>query len=124
MLVTGPDEPESRIRDPRHASVRDEGHRPACLHFADQGGTARLLIVFMQTDHALLNAKMLQEPSGMAGILGRNDIHIAQYLNGPQSDILQIPNRSRDDEKQGDYQPSEIFMVTSTARFWAAMGMA
>jgi hypothetical protein len=46
----------------------------------------------MQTEEGLLDTKVLEEESTVAGILGRDQVGRLQNLNGPQGNVLTISN--------------------------------
>jgi hypothetical protein len=69
---------------------------------------------------------MEQEHRRVPGVFRRDEIGVPQCLQCSQSDILQIPNGSRDYRKQRRfaYQPSDTSVVSLTAASFAATGIA
>ena len=57
------------------------------------------LVEAMEAGHGCGYAEMTQKPSGVARIFSRYEIHVPEHLLGPQSHIVEVPNRGTDDEE-------------------------
>ena len=123
-LPTSTDETESRIRYSWHAGICHKRDGFAAGDFLDQRRRAGGFIVLMQAEHRLLDVMLEQEHGRMTRVLGRDEIGFTQSLQRSQCDILQIPNRCRDNGEQDFYQPSATAVVSSMAASFAATGIA
>lgn len=82
--------------------------------------------MLMQAKHWLSDIMVQQEHRGVAGIFSCDEIGLPQCLQCSQSDILQVPNGSRDyrEQRRFSYQPSDTSVVSLTAASFAAIGIA
>ena len=51
----------------------------------------------MVTEHRLFDPEVVEEITGVAGVLRDDDVNGSQHLDRPQGDVLQVANRSRND---------------------------
>ena len=80
----------ARIGNARRARIGHQCARFAVSQTGDQGFAACALIVLMIADLRLIQAEMGQQLRGDAGILGGNEVRLAQYLHGAFADIGKV----------------------------------
>jgi DNA ligase (NAD+) len=83
------DEGRSRIRHQGHGAARSE-HGEGLLH-------ARRLVVGVQGNGARLHAVAVEQSARATRVLGQHQVGLAQHAQRPQRDVLQVPDRRRDD---------------------------
>ena len=91
---------EPRVRNSRHARI---GHqRDACslLHFLDEFGRARHLIVFVVTDGASRNAVVVEQLLRPACVFARDKIRFLENAQSAQRDVLQVADGRGDEIKR------------------------
>ncbi len=92
------------IRDPGHSRVRNVGHGPALLKLQDQLSGAGGFIVLMHAHQGLSHPQVLQQHSGVAGVLARDGVHARQASPGAFRDVTQVTDGGGDDVKLSGLQ--------------------
>ena len=59
----------------------------------------------------LVDVVMLEEDRTRAGVLRQDEVGFLQDLDGPEGHVVEIADRSRDDEKLARHQPSFLRMA-------------
>ena len=67
--------------------------------FRNQLRGALRLIVIVAGNQARTNAQFIEQPACATRVLGRNARDIREDVAGPNTDIIQIADRRRDNEK-------------------------
>ena len=49
-----------------------------------------MFIVLMMGQHPFIDTQMFQQNTGSSGVFSQNNIHLLNYPNGPESDVLQV----------------------------------
>jgi uncharacterized protein len=97
--MTGPHQTVTGITDQRRTGIRHQRQIVATLQPFDQLRGALLLVVIVITDQVFLNAKFVQQPRGMTGILGSHCIHRGQHSKCAPGYVIQISHRGTDNMK-------------------------
>lgn len=95
------DETVAGIRNARHAGIGDDGDVFAVADAIEQLGDAADLIVLVQGDERLLDAVVLEQWRGMAGVLAGDAVGIAEGLQGAQGDVIPMADGRRNERKAG-----------------------
>ena len=61
----------------------------------DQLPGRSLLVVLMHRHRAHTQAERIEQPLGVARVLGRDHIHRTEHGERPQADVMKIPERRR-----------------------------
>ncbi len=97
LLATRADEAKARIRYSWRACICDKCDGFAFRDLLNQRRRANGFIMLMQAEQRLLNTMVQQEDRRMSRILSCDEVGFTQGLEGSQGDILQIPDRCRND---------------------------
>ena len=92
-----PHQVKAGVGDSRHASLRDE-RDVALAEALEEEADARPLVVLVVAHQRLVNVKVVEEPAGRAGVLGRDERHLAHNPKGAEGDVFKI----------ADWRPDEI----------------
>src|SRR5437867_4460558 len=94
------DEQEAGVRDARGARVGHERDRAAAGQLAQQLRPTRELVVLEVAHGPLVNVEMREERTRPARVLAGDQVHFAQDAQRAQGDVLEVADRSRDDEER------------------------
>ena len=90
LAVTRIDEHRPGIGDARHARVGHIGDLPAAFQRFDDLLGAFALVVRMQRARRLLNAEVLQQQSGMAGVLAIDAVDRAERFDRTRGEVAEV----------------------------------
>ncbi len=91
------DDPGAGVGDAWGAGVGDERDGGACTEAVGDLGGASGLVEPEVGDHGLPDVEVLQELAGVAGILGGDEVALAEDAEGAQGDILEVPDGGGDE---------------------------
>jgi hypothetical protein len=112
------------IADARSAGIRDERHFLALLEALDELFAALCFVEFEIAQEGLFDIEILEQVSGVAGVLGGDDVAFAQGAEGAQGDVFEIADRSRDQiQRSGDERWHLLFFThaakeTASSEAW------
>ena len=95
LFLEGLDETIARIAHARHARITDHGKAFSASRARRNFPGARLFIMVMHAYQRFADFIMGKQKTGMAGVLTRNDIHLAQHVQRPQGDVRPVADRHR-----------------------------
>ena len=108
-LHTGVDQLNPRVRNSGSAGICNQRDLFASLQTPQQLGKSASRVVFVKAQRWSGNGVSCQKPGSSARILGRYQVHFAQYTERAQSDVFEVANRRRNDEESaghfGDRRP-------------------
>ena len=107
----GAGEEEARIGDAGRAGVADEGDVQAAQDALLDHLHCLVLIEFVMRLERLVDVVMLEEDRTRARVLRQDEVGFLQDLDGPEGHVVEIADRSRDDEKLSRHQPSFLRMA-------------
>ena len=70
-----------------------------------------MLVELVMRLERLMDIVVLEEDRTRAGVLRQNKVGFLQDLDGPEGHVVEIADRSRDDEKLSRHQPSFLRMA-------------
>ena len=85
----------ARIAHARHARITDHGKAFPASRARRNFPGARLFIVVMHAYQRFADFIMGKQKSRVAGVFTRNDIHLAQHVQRPQSNVRPVADRHR-----------------------------
>jgi hypothetical protein len=97
LLPTRADEANARIRYSWRPCICNKCDGFTFRDLLNQGGRANSFVMLMQAEQRLLDTMVQQEDQRMSRILSCDEVGFTQRLQGSQGDILQIPDRCRND---------------------------
>src|SRR5690606_613383 len=87
-----PHQPVTRITDQRGSRIRNQGNALAFTQQPAQKSRAVCLVVIMHGDQPCRNLIGVQQLATVAGVLRSNQIHLFQYIQRPQRNVVEIPD--------------------------------
>jgi len=88
------DQQRARIGDRRRARIADQGQRFAPGQQREHLFCNAFFVVLVDREQPFLDSVVAEQPAGNPRIFGRHHGHALQYLQRPQGDVSEIPNRS------------------------------
>ena len=86
-----------RVAHERRPRVAHEGERRPREEPGQDRRRAAALVVFVKGFETGRNAMVAEEPAGMPGILGDDDVDLAEDRPRPVTQISEVPDRGGDD---------------------------
>ena len=94
VLEASPHEQKAGIGNARRAGVRHQRDRLARLDGTSNGLDGRMLVELMMAPHFLVDPQMPEQHLSSPRILGQDQVHVREYPDGAQRDIVQVADRS------------------------------
>ena len=101
FLDTALDETVAGIRNAGHSCIGDDGDVFAVAHALEELGNAADLVVLVERDERFLDAVVLEQWRGMAGVLAGDAVGLEQGLQGAQGDVIPMADGRRDEREAG-----------------------
>ena len=102
---------KARVRDSGGSGIADQGDIQSAedtfLHQLDR----LILIEFVVRLEPTVDVVMMEEDGTGPGVLRQDEVGLFQDLDGPESHVVQVPDRSRDDVQPSRHQPSFLRMA-------------
>ncbi len=89
-------QPVAGIGDRGSSCVGDERNFGSLFQLDDQFRRLSNLIVFVITDHPLLNFEVRKKLQCLARVFASNRVHFLQHAQRAQRNVFQVSNRSSD----------------------------
>ena len=98
-----PREPEARVGDERRAGVGDQRHRAALRERRQQPRPLRraVVVVVGQDARRPPDPVDLEQPPGVAGVLGGEHVGPRQHVERPERDVARVADRGGDEIEPG-----------------------
>jgi len=95
----GADDAFAGIGDAGHAAIGYEGNGLAGAKAVEQGGFAGGFVEFLVAEKRFLEAEMLQEQAGTAGVFGGDKVGGGEGFAGAGGEVGEVSNRSANDQQ-------------------------
>ena len=107
----GPDKLDAGVRDPGHPRISYQGDRLVSFKAGQKLRQPRPRVVLVKADRGRRNRVMREQLRGSPGVLGRDEVHLAENSQRSQCDVLEVADGRCDHEQRAGHQAGKVIVL-------------